>query len=98
MKLQLQGDRSLCRQWHVKTRHQHFAKSISNLEFPQRSMLFVAVIEHPVRQIRKLLFFTQLHGLRDQSVCRPLIVVSCLWKKRQYGATISAVDEFQNAG
>ena len=93
MQFEFYAERPLRCQWDIKTRNQNFAESVANFEFAQGRVVFVAIVEHPISEVRNSLFFAQRYRFGNQRVRRSLVTVTCFGKERQDGRHISAVDK-----
>src|SRR5437762_5080334 len=78
IELQLRADSSPARERDVESWHEHLLESIATLELPQGAVASVAVVEHPVRQVRHTPRFAQFDRLCTQSVVRPFVLMAGL--------------------
>ena len=97
MQLQFYANGPLGCQRHVKSRYQNFAESVANLKFAQRRMLLIAIVKHPINQVRHLFFFAQCYRFGNKGIGRSLVVMTGLGQKRQDRRHVSAVNQLQNS-
>ncbi|MGA2357375.1 MAG: hypothetical protein ABSF66_00120 [Terriglobales bacterium] len=97
MRLQFEAEFAPEIQGQIKTWYHNLLKSIADLKLAERIIPLVAVIKQAIGQVVHTLRFTELDRLRNQSVARPLVIVTMLGRQAQDRRHLAPIHEFQEA-
>jgi hypothetical protein len=95
MKIEAHAHPTPQREWHIVSRNENFFESVTDLEFPKRTVALVPIVIVPIRYIRDPSTIAYLHGLGHKSIRWFLIQVARPDSQIQDRCNILPINEVQ---